>query len=171
MIVNDRADIALLAGADGVHVGQDDLPAEDVAAIVGPGPIVGLSTHNEAQMDEAAGGAGRLHRGRPDLRHGTKDTGYTRARARPGAAGARAAGKPVVAIGGITLERAPEVLAAGALAVAVISDLLERAERGASLLRVRDPLPARQALRPPPILYRARRPMIRRFILPRAVGP
>src|SRR5262245_23666589 len=51
LIVNDRADVAKLAGADGVHVGQDDLPVEDVRRVLGEDAIVGLSTHDEAQID------------------------------------------------------------------------------------------------------------------------
>src|SRR5919107_5773793 len=51
VIVNDRADIARLCGADGVHVGQDDLPVEDVRAILGDSAVVGVSTHEAAQID------------------------------------------------------------------------------------------------------------------------
>jgi Thiamine monophosphate synthase len=53
LIVNDRADVAKLARADGVHVGQDDLPVEDVRLVVGEDAIVGLSTHDEAQIGRA----------------------------------------------------------------------------------------------------------------------
>lgn len=123
LIVNDRADIARMAGADGVHVGQDDLPVDEVRSIVGPGAIIGLSTHDRAQIDSAlAGGATYVAVG-PVYSTTSKDTGY-------GPRGielvkyAAARGKPVVAIGGITLERAPAVLAAGASYLAVIRDLL-----------------------------------------------
>jgi thiamine-phosphate pyrophosphorylase len=123
LIVNDRADIATLSGADGVHVGQDDLAVEDVRAIVGGDAIVGISTHDETQIDQASRSSATYLAVGPIYATATKDTGYSArglALVRQAAAGA----KPVVAIGGITLERAPDVLAAGASSVAVISDLL-----------------------------------------------
>lgn len=121
VIVNDRADIARLSGAAGVHVGQDDLPPHAVRRLLGPG-VIGLSTHDERQVDEALASADYVAVG-PIYDTGTKDTGY-------GARGlslvryAAGRGKPVVAIGGIDLERARAVIDAGAAAVAVISDLL-----------------------------------------------
>ena len=123
LIVNDRADIAKLSGADGVHVGQDDLPIDEVRAIVGADAIVGISTHQEEQIDDALRSTATYLAVGPIYATATKDTGYSArglAMLRRAAAGA----KPVVAIGGITLERAPDVLAAGASSVAVISDLL-----------------------------------------------
>ena len=123
LIVNDRADIARLAGADGVHVGQEDLPVDAVRAMLGPDAIVGVSTHDEAQIDEASRSSATYIAVGPIYSTATKDTGYTgRGLALVRYAASR--GKPVVAIGGITLERAAEVLAAGAASVAVISDLL-----------------------------------------------
>src|SRR6185437_11945944 len=53
LIVNDRADVARLSGADGVHVGQDDLTVDQVRGLLGSGAIVGVSTHDEAQLDSA----------------------------------------------------------------------------------------------------------------------
>jgi thiamine-phosphate pyrophosphorylase len=123
IVVNDRADIARLAGADGVHVGQDDLPVTDVRGIVGPEAIVGLSTHDAAQIEEGAQTTATYLAVGPVFGTRTKQTGYA-ARGLELVALAAATGKPVVAIGGITLERAPEVIAAGAVSVAVISDLL-----------------------------------------------
>jgi thiamine-phosphate pyrophosphorylase len=123
LIVNDRADIALLAGAAGVHVGQDDLPVADVRRVVGEAMVVGVSTHTPEQIDAAlATDAGYVAVG-PVYGTATKDTGYD-ARGLDLVGRAAGRGKPVVAIGGITLERAPAVLAAGAWAVAVITDLL-----------------------------------------------
>ena len=122
VIVNDRADIARQAGAAGVHVGQDDLPPAEVRAILGSG-VIGLSSHDPAQVDEALASAADYVAVGPIFGTATKDTGY-------GARGLdlvrRAAhrGKPIVAIGGITLERAAAVIAAGAASVAVISDAL-----------------------------------------------
>jgi thiamine-phosphate pyrophosphorylase len=123
LIVNDRADIARLAGADGVHVGQDDLSIDEARAIVGPGAIVGISTHDEPQVAAAVASTASYLAVGPIYATATKDTGYS-ARGLALVRQAAAGRKPVVAIGGITLERAPEVLAAGASSVAVISDLL-----------------------------------------------
>jgi thiamine-phosphate diphosphorylase len=125
LIVNDRADVAKLARADGVHVGQDDLPVEDVRLVVGEDAIVGLSTHDEAQIGRAIETSASYIAVGPIYGTSTKDTGYTaRGLDLLRYAVARAGGRPVVAIGGISLDRAPEVLAAGAASVAVISDLL-----------------------------------------------
>jgi thiamine-phosphate pyrophosphorylase len=131
VIVNDRADLARLSGADGVHVGQDDLPVEDVRRIVGPDAIVGLSTHDEAQIEAAALTSATYIAVGPIYGTATKDTGYSargldlvRVAARTLGQRSGQAPRPVVAIGGITLERAPAVFAAGAASVAVISDLL-----------------------------------------------
>jgi thiamine-phosphate pyrophosphorylase len=131
VIVNDRPDLARLAAADGVHVGQDDLAVEEVRRIVGDEAIVGLSTHDAAQIENAASTSASYVAVGPVYGTATKDTGYSargldlvRHAVRRLSGGAGGAGTPVVAIGGITLERAPEVLAAGAASVAVISDLL-----------------------------------------------
>lgn len=132
LIVNDRADIARLSGADGVHVGQDDLTVEAVRAILGPAAIVGVSTHDEVQIDEASRSSATYVAVGPIYSTATKDTGYT-ARGLDLVRYAAAGSKPVVAIGGITLERVEEALAAGAASVAVISDLL----RGDPAERVR----------------------------------
>jgi thiamine-phosphate pyrophosphorylase len=124
LIVNDRADLARLAGADGVHVGQDDLPVDHARAIAGQGAIVGVSTHDEAQIEAAAATSADYLAVGPIYGTATKDTGYTARGLDLLRMAARRAGRPVVAIGGITLERAPEAIAAGAASVAVISDLL-----------------------------------------------
>jgi thiamine-phosphate pyrophosphorylase len=123
LIVNDRADIARLAQADGVHVGQTDLPVESVRSIVGSDKIVGLSTHDRAQVDAALATAASYIAVGPIFTTATKDTGYD-ARGLDLVRYAAGRGKPVVAIGGITLERAPAVIAAGASALAVITDIL-----------------------------------------------
>jgi thiamine-phosphate pyrophosphorylase len=124
VIVNDRADLARLAGAAGTHVGQDDLPVDAVRRLLGPGAIVGLSTHDEAQIAEGARGEASYLAVGPVFGTATKETGLeARGLGLVRHAVAHGGGKPVVAIGGITLERAVEVVAAGA-SVAVISDLL-----------------------------------------------
>lgn len=122
VIVNDRADIARLAGAGGVHVGQDDLPVAAVRALFGPG-LIGISTHDPHQIDEAVGSDADYVAVGPIFQTATKETGYD-ARGLALVRYAAGRGKPVVAIGGITLDRAPAVLAAGAASVAVIADVL-----------------------------------------------
>jgi thiamine-phosphate pyrophosphorylase len=123
LILNDRADIARLSGADGVHVGQGDLAVEDARQIVGPDAIVGVSTHDAAQIAAASKTSATYLATGPIYATATKDTGYS-ARGLDLVRQAAAAGRPVVAIGGITLARAREPIAAGASAVAVISALL-----------------------------------------------
>lgn len=123
VLVNDRADIAAMAGASGVHVGQTDLPLDAVRAIAGAEAFCGLSTHTHAQVDEALAGSADYIAVGPVFGTATKNTGYD-PRGLELARYAVKRGKPVVAIGGITLERAPELIAAGVDAVAVISDLL-----------------------------------------------
>ena len=128
VIVNDRADLAVLAGADGVHVGDDDLPADEVRRIVGPAMLVGRSTRTLAEA-RAALAAGADHVGfGPMFSTRTKEIaaaprGLDALREVAGRLGA-----PVVAIGGITLETVGEVARAGAAAAAVIEDLLSRGD-------------------------------------------
>jgi len=123
-IVNDRVDVAKAIGADGVHLGQEDLPLADARAILGPGKLIGISTHNLTQATEAeAGGADYIGYGpvfptatkeNPDPAVGVDGLRQVRARVRV----------PVVAIGGITAKNAADVRAAGADCVAVISAVL-----------------------------------------------
>jgi thiamine-phosphate pyrophosphorylase len=138
IVVNDRADVARIAGASGVHVGQDDLPAIDARAMVGAEAIVGLSTHSRAQIDAALAEPINYLAVGPIFGTVTKETGYDAVGlplVADAADAARASGRPVVAIGGITIETAADVLAAGAQSVAVISDLLRT---GDPATRVRD---------------------------------
>ena len=123
-IVNDRADVAAMAGASGVHVGQEDLPVEDARRVIGAGAWVGVSTHNREQFREAAATSAdyiavgpifpTASKENPDLVVGLELLREVRALTR----------KPIVAIGGITLERTEDVFRAGADSVAVIRDLL-----------------------------------------------
>ena len=124
VIVNDRIDVAMMAAAHGVHVGQQDLPAATARRLLGPARIVGVSTHTPEQVDEAISGPADYVAVGPVFRTNTKETGYA-ARGLELVRRAAGRGKPVVAIGGITLSTAPEILAVGAASVAVISDLLE----------------------------------------------
>lgn len=126
-IVNDRVDVAVLSGADGVHLGQDDLATSDARRLMAPHAVIGRSTHNDVQVRSAVGeGATYVAIGpvfstsskaRPDPVVGLDGVDRARAIVQP-------RGLPLVAIGGITLARAPDVIAAGADAVAVIADLL-----------------------------------------------
>jgi thiamine-phosphate pyrophosphorylase len=123
LVVNDRADVACLAGADGVHVGQEDLPPSAVRRVT-PGGLLGVSTHNVEQVRAAAEepvdyvAVGPVFptrsKEKPDPVVGLDLLRQARPLVR----------RPLVAIGGITLERAASVVAAGADGVAVISDLL-----------------------------------------------
>jgi thiamine-phosphate pyrophosphorylase len=127
VIVNDRADIARLSGADGVHVGQDDLSPAAVRRVLDAAALVGLSTHTEAQVEAALLQPVNYVAIGPVFETATKSTGYDsrgleavrRAAARTGERGV-----PLVAIGGVTLETAPDVIRAGASSVAVIGDLM-----------------------------------------------
>jgi len=131
-IVNDRPDVAYLAGADGVHVGQDDLEVEQARQLMGPGRWVGVSTHNLEQFRKAAASSADYiavgpifqtsSKANPDPVVGTKLLRHVRALTE----------KPIVAIGGITLELAADVLAAGADSVAVISDILKAKDPAAT---------------------------------------
>jgi thiamine-phosphate pyrophosphorylase len=131
LIVNDRPDIALLAGAGGVHVGQDDLSAEDARAICGPDRWVGVSTHTLEQLAAAERTSAdyiafgpifpTATKKNPDPVVGTELLRKARLMTK----------KPLVAIGGITLERAAEVYRAGADSLAVIRDLICAQDPGA----------------------------------------
>lgn len=123
--MNDRVDLAAMSGAAGAHVGQDDLAPSAARRLLGPGAIVGYSTHTAAQITAAAGEPVTYLAIGPVFGTRTKATGYEPVGLKMVTDAARLAGDvPVVAIGGITLNTAPEVLAAGASGVAVISDLL-----------------------------------------------
>lgn len=135
VIINDRLDIAMMAGAHGVHVGQEDLPPSAVRAVLRGQPMqVGLSTHTLDQITAAAAEPVDYIAIGPVFGTATKDTGY-----QPvgldlvKAAAAGSAGRPVVAIGGITLGNAGAALAAGAASVAVIADLLAGDDPGARI--------------------------------------
>jgi thiamine-phosphate pyrophosphorylase len=128
LFVNDRPDVAYLAGADGVHVGQDDLSVELARSVMGEGRWVGVSTHNPEQFERAAATSAdyiaigpiftTTSKMNPDPIVGTEMICRLRPLTR----------KPIVAIGGIRLERATEVIEAGADSVAVISDILGAAD-------------------------------------------
>jgi thiamine-phosphate pyrophosphorylase len=123
-MVNDRADVAWAAQASGVHVGQEDLEAQAARTVIGTEKMLGVSTHNLEQFEQAAATSADYIAVGPVFSTSTKANPdpvvgieFIR-RIRP------LTNKPIVAIGGITLERAAEVIQAGADSVAVISDIL-----------------------------------------------
>ena len=127
LIVNDRADVARMSGAAGVHVGQEDLSPRGARLVVGDSALVGLSTHSQAQVDAALDAPVDYVAIGPVFPTPTKRQAYEPvglAMVRLAATACRNRGLPVVAIGGITLATAAGVLGAGASAVAIISDLL-----------------------------------------------
>ncbi len=126
LIVNDRVDVARTAGL-GVHLGQTDLPVADARRLLGPDAVIGRSTHTPAQLEAALADAVTYVAYGPVFATATKadpDPVVGLDGIRAAAARAAAAGRPLVAIGGITIETARAVTAAGATAVAVISDLV-----------------------------------------------
>jgi len=123
IIVNDRADVALAADADGVHLGQDDLPAGEARTLLGPSRIVGVSTHTLQQAIEASSLPVDYVAVGPAFPTSTKVNPDPVVGLTLIAEVSRRIDKPVVGIGGIALERARAVLNAGAASVAVISAL------------------------------------------------
>jgi thiamine-phosphate pyrophosphorylase len=124
VVVNDRFDVALAANLRAVHVGQDDLPPSLVRRFLGPEGFIGLSTHSGEQVDRALYEPIDYIAVGPVFGTATKETGYEPVGLDLVAYAASRTTLPIVAIGGITLERAPDVLEAGAASVAVIGDLL-----------------------------------------------
>ena len=128
LIMNDRADLAVLANFDGVHVGQDDLSFEDARRVVGPQKIVGVSTHTDEHVRAAEQTSADY------IAIGPVFATTTKADTEPvvGLEGVRRARtlttKPLVAIGGITRANARSAIEAGADSVAVISGLLAEGE-------------------------------------------
>ena len=143
LIINDRVDVALAVEADGVHLGQEDLPLTAARKIVGSEKIIGVSTHTAQQaLTAEQEGADYIGFG-PLFGTTTKVTGYT-ARGLEQLREVRQQVRiPIVAIGGITAGRAPSALQAGADAVALISDIvlaLDIQDRVRTLLRQLDSL-------------------------------
>jgi thiamine-phosphate pyrophosphorylase len=143
LIVNDRPQIAVQAGADGVHVGQNDTPLAAVRKLVGPDALVGLSTHAPAEIDAVDGtlvdyiGVGPVHAtptkpGRPAV--GLELIGYA----------ADHASVPYFAIGGIEAGNVAAVVAAGARRIAVVRAIAAAADPGLAARTLRATLDARR---------------------------
>ena len=122
-ILNDRPDIAAIADCAGVHVGQDDLPVEDARRIVGPSRWVGVSTHNRDQLRQAVVTSADYIAIGPIFPTSTKENPDPVVGLNFIRLARQLTSKPLVAIGGITLERAGGVFQAGADSVAVIRDI------------------------------------------------
>ncbi|NOS78832.1 MAG: thiamine phosphate synthase [Nitrospira sp.] len=124
-IVNDRCDLAMAVDADGVHLGQGDLPLDLARKVMGPDKLIGISTHNSDQVREASAGKPDYLGFGPIFKPGSKQDHDPVV----GIEGLRAirtlTSLPVFAIGGITVENVGEVMKAGANGVAVISAILK----------------------------------------------
>jgi thiamine-phosphate diphosphorylase len=131
-IVNDRVDITMLSDADGVHLGQNDLPLAQGRELLGPDKIIGVSTSNvDLARAAEAGGADYIGFG-PMYPGGLKN--IQQGRGIEGLAQVRGVVKlPIVAIGGITEATVPEVLAAGGDAAAIITDVVKAADLAAKI--------------------------------------
>ena len=139
LVINDRADVALALGADGVHLGQDDMPVSAARALLGEAAVVGYSTHNTGQAVGAAALPVSYVAVGPVFATSSKQNpdpvvGLEGLRRVRGAV----PGVPLVAIGGITAENAPAVLEAGADSVAVIGALLSAPDPAEITRRTRD---------------------------------
>ncbi len=124
-IVNDRCDLALAVDADGVHLGQGDLPLDLARKVMGPDKLIGISTHNPDQVREATAGKPDYLGFGPIFKPGFKQehdpvVGLEGLRAMR-----RLTSLPVFAIGGIQIDQAGEVMRAGSNGVAVISAILK----------------------------------------------
>jgi thiamine-phosphate pyrophosphorylase len=140
LVVNDRFDLALACGADGVHVGQDDDPATDVRAAVGPDLLIGLSTHSPEQVAAAERSADVDYLGVGPVfatatKPGLEPVGLELVRH-----AAAHAHKPWFAIGGIDAERAVEIAAAGARRIAVVRAIRDADDPGAAAAALRTAL-------------------------------
>jgi thiamine-phosphate pyrophosphorylase len=132
----DRPDLVAAAGADGVHVGQDDVPVDEARAAVGRDRVVGLSTHSVAQADRAGAAdvdyfaVGPVHA--TPTKEGRPPIGLD-----PIRHAARTARRPWFAIGGLDLDTTPEVLAAGARRIVVVRAIAEADDPGDVARRLR----------------------------------
>jgi thiamine-phosphate pyrophosphorylase len=135
LIMNDRLDTMLLAQWDGVHVGQEDMEAEEVRIVVGDGRIIGVSTHTMEQVWEAEQGVADYVAIGPVFATGTKLDASPVVGLDAVKRAREMTSKPLVAIGGITRANARSVIEAGADAVAVISGLVVKGERPGKVAR------------------------------------
>ncbi len=147
-VLNDRPDLALEVGADGVHVGQDDAPVSLARRILGPGAIVGLSTHSESDLAGAARedvsyiSAGPVEA--TPTKPGREGTGIGYV----SLASARSS-VPVFVTGGVTPERIPALAAVGARHFVVVRYLTRAPDAGRAARALRDAIDAASSSEPP----------------------
>ena len=134
-IMNDRADLAVLAGWDGVHVGQGDLGVEAARRVLGADKLVGISTHNEEQIKVAVQSAPDYVAVGPVFRTVSKANADPVVELELVRKARALTERPLVAIGGITLANARSVIEAGADSIAVIGGLLLEGERPGKLVK------------------------------------
>ncbi|MDR1367471.1 MAG: thiamine phosphate synthase [Candidatus Accumulibacter sp.] len=136
LIVNDHLDVALMADADGVHLGQADLPAAEARRWLGPGKIVGLSVTNVAQLSAAADGVDYLGIG-PVFSTRTKKDAAPVIGVETFSALAAVSPLPVVAIGGIDADNCAQLIKAGAQGIAVVSAICGQSDPAGAAARLR----------------------------------
>jgi thiamine-phosphate pyrophosphorylase len=129
LIINDRVDVALTAGADGVHLGQDDLSVDEAREILGEDKIIGVSTHSMDQFRAALETSANYIALGPVFPTLTKENTAPVVGLEMVREARKLTDRPLVAIGGINLGRAPEIIEAGADCVAVISALYPLPEK------------------------------------------
>jgi thiamine-phosphate pyrophosphorylase len=135
-LMNDRVDLALAAGAIGVHLGVDDLPIEDARRLLGPGAVIGYSPETDAQAAEACSrGANYLGVG-PVFSTASKSDAGDAIGTETIRRRARLAGIPIIGIGGISSTNAPIVIEAGAVGVAVVGEILRSDDPRAATQRL-----------------------------------
>jgi thiamine-phosphate pyrophosphorylase len=140
-VLNDRPDLALAAGADGIHVGQDDLPVGDVRRIVGGDMFIGLSTHSPEQFDAGLASEADCLSAGPVWETPTK-AGRAAAGLELVRHAAAHATKPFFAIGGIDSSNVGEVVAAGATRIVVVRAIRDAADPRAAAAQLRAALEA-----------------------------
>ena len=143
-IVNDRPDIALALDADGVHLGQDDIPVDVARRMLGPEALIGLSTHSAAQFTAAGADADYVCAGpvyATPTKPGRAPTGLDLIRIAAARAASGAETRPWFAIGGIDASSLPEVMAAGARR-AVVVRAVDTADAEGAAMQLRDALRA-----------------------------
>lgn len=132
LLVNDRVDVALAAGADGVHLGQDDLPAAEARKLLGPSAIIGVSVRTPSDVARAVAAGASYVAANGIWATGTK-TDFGEPLGLAGLAALVAASRlPVVAIGGIGAHNARQVAAAGAAGIAVVSAIMTAGDPAAA---------------------------------------
>lgn len=146
-IVNDRPDVAVALEADGVHLGQNDLPPEVARRIVGPHALIGVSTHTETEFSAAAAEADYLCAGpvhETPTKPGRAATGHNLLRTASARAASGAESRPWFAIGGVSVQTLPNMVGAGAarfVVVRAIADAPDPLQAVRALLRILPELP------------------------------